>query len=335
MSVTQKSQNPGMTMKAISFAVLLVTVTGIAFYLAQHREVFDKLRVIPVWSGLPLFILGVLALTANGLYLKIFARKFDLDLRAREWFGLAAVTAMGNYLTPLSGGLMARAAYLKLRHEFPYSRFLAMLAANYLIAFAVIGAAGTVVMLTRIATGGFSWPVLLLFAATVLAVPLVLRLPPGTGTSGGRILRFVQSALEGLAVIRRDRTLLGKLVALTLWNVSLGAALYFAVFRVIGAPIPLALALLLHLLTSYTVLINLTPGNLGVQEIVTGVAASVLGAGAETGLLAALIVRAVTTLCAFALGPIFSYLLSKELADRDAARRASGENRTVSTRQGS
>jgi uncharacterized membrane protein YbhN (UPF0104 family) len=61
------------------------------------------------------------------------------------------------------------------------------------------------------------------------------------------------------------------------------------------------------------VLINITPGNLGVQEAVTSLAAAILGAGADMGLLAALIVRAVTIVSAFALGPFFSYLLSKEL----------------------
>jgi hypothetical protein len=62
------------------------------------------------------------------------------------------------------------------------------------------------------------------------------------------------------------------------------------------------------------VLINITPGNLGVQEAVTSLAAAILGAGADMGLIAALIVRAVAILAAFILGPIFTYLLSKELA---------------------
>jgi hypothetical protein len=35
-------------MRAISFAVLLVTVAGIGLYLDRNREVYDKLWVIPV-----------------------------------------------------------------------------------------------------------------------------------------------------------------------------------------------------------------------------------------------------------------------------------------------
>ena len=49
------------------------------------------------------------------------------------------------------------------------------------------------------------------------------------------------------------------------------------------------------------------------QEAAASLAAGILGAGADMGLLAALIVRAVSILSAFTLGPIFSYLLSKEL----------------------
>jgi hypothetical protein len=50
-----------------------------------------------------------------------------------------------------------------------------------------------------------------------------------------------------------------------------------------------------------------------VQEAAASLAAAILGAGADVGLLASLIARAVAILAAFTLGPIFSYLLSREL----------------------
>ena len=105
-----------------------------------------------------------------------------------------------------------------------------------------------------------------------------------------------------------------------------GALLYFVAFASIGFAVPFTVALLIYLLTSFTLLINITPGNLGVQEAATSLAAAILGAGADMGLLAALIVRAVTILAAFALGPIFSYLLSKELIAVRGVAQAPGKN---------
>jgi len=299
--------------KIISLIFFFVAVAGIGLYLLHHPELIGHVLGISPWSMILLFLMSVATLAANGLYLRIFARKFNVHLKWKEWFGLATVTAMGNYLTPFSGGLVARAAYLKNRHDFPYAHFLAILAANYLIAFAVIGVTGVVITLTLRGTESFSWPVIFFFLAILSAILLVLFLP--LPSIGGRhyLLRLVQQALEGVEFIQRDRALLWKLVSLTFFNVVVGALLFFIVFHSIGAAVPFRIALLIYLLTACTVLINITPGNLGVQEAVTSFAAAILGAGADMGLLAALIVRALTIISAFALGPIFSYFLSKEL----------------------
>ena len=300
-------------MTVISMALLLAIVTGVGLYLRHHPELFDHIRNLSIGSGLLLFLMSVLLLAANGLYLRIFAKKFNLDLHVKEWFGLAAVTAMGNYLTPLSGGLVARAAYLKRRYDFPYANFLAMLAANYMIAFAVISVTGIVTLLTLTGSGSYSWPILLFFLATLSAILLVLLVSSTSIGSRHRWLLFAHNAMEGLNAIRRDGALLGKLIALTVFSIAVGALLLFVAFKSTGFAIPFSAALLIYLLTSYTVLINITPGNLGVQEVVTSLAAAILGAGADAGLLASLVVRAVAILAAFTLGPIFSYLLSREL----------------------
>ena len=299
--------------KIISLILFLIAAAGIGFYLKHNPGLIGYVRDISPWSMLLLFLVSVATLAANGLCLRIFARKFSICLKWKEWFGLASVTAMGNYLTPFSGGLVARAAYLKHRYDFPYAHFLAMLAANYMIAFAVISVTGIVTLLTLTETGSFSWPVLLFFLATLSTILLVSFVPSAAAGKKHRLLLLVQPALEGFDIIRRDRALWGKLIALTFFNATAGGLLYFVAFASIGFAVPFTVALLIYLLTSFTILINITPGNLGVQEAAASLAAAILGAGADMGLLAALIVRAVAILSALALGPIFSYLLSKEL----------------------
>ena len=297
----------------ISLVLFFIAAAGIGFYLKHNPGLIGYVRNISPWSMLLLFLVSVATLAANGLCLRIFARKFSIYLKWKEWFGLASVTAMGNYLTPFSGGLVARATYLKHRYDFPYSHFLAMLAAHYMIAFAVISITGIITALTRIGIENYSWPVLLFFLVTLSTILLVSYAPSMAAGKQYRLLRLVQPALEGFDIIRRDRALWGKLITLTFFNAAAGGLLYFVAFASVGFAVPFTVALLIYLLTSFTILINITPGNLGVQEAATSLAASILGAGADMGLLAALIVRAVAILSAFALGPIFSYLLSKEL----------------------
>jgi uncharacterized membrane protein YbhN (UPF0104 family) len=296
-----------------SLALFFIAATGIGFYLKHNPELIGYIRDISSRSLIILFMVSIATVAANGLCLRIFAIKFSIHLNWKEWFGLASVTAMGNYLTPFSGGLVARAAYLKRRYNFPYSHFLAMLAANYMIAFAVISVTGIITALTRTEIGSYSWLVVLFFLATLSTILLVSYVPSIAAGKKHRLLLLVHPALEGFDIIRRDRALCGKLIALTLFNIAAGGLLYFMAFSSIGLTVPFKVALLIYLLTSFTLLINITPGNLGVQEAAASLASAILGTGAEMGLYAALIVRTVAILIAFALGPIFSYLLSKEL----------------------
>jgi uncharacterized membrane protein YbhN (UPF0104 family) len=303
-----------MRMKMVfSLILTLVIAGGIGLYLVHNPELVALVYGISLRHAIWLVLMCVLTFGTSGLYLKVFAGKFGMNLRPREWFGLTVVTTMGNYLTPFSGGLIARAGYLKHRHAFSYTRFLAMMAANYLIAFALISLTGIVTLLTLPEKQDESWLVLIFFFATLITVWLVSIFPSITAGSKNRLVLLAQRATEGLDIIRRDPVLLGKLIVLTLMNILIGALLFLVAFMSLGSMLPFRVALLIYLLTTFTLLINITPGNFGIQEAGTSMAAAILGAGVEMGLMASLMIRAATILSAFSLGPVFSYLLSKEL----------------------
>jgi len=301
-------------MKMVFSLILTLGIAGgIGLYLVHNPELVALFYGISLRHAVLLVLMCVLSFGTSGLYLKVFAGKFGMYLRPREWFGLTVVTTMGNYLTPFSGGLIARASYLKHRHAFSYTRFLAMMAANYLIAFALISLTGIVTLLTLPEKQDESWLVLIFFFATLITVWLVSIFPSITAGSKNQMVLLAQRATEGLDIIRRDPVLLGKLIVLTLMNILIGALLFYVAFISLGSMLPFRVALLIYLLTTFTLLINITPGNFGIQEAGTSMAAAILGAGVEMGLMASLMIRAATILSAFSLGPVFSYLLSKEL----------------------
>jgi uncharacterized membrane protein YbhN (UPF0104 family) len=310
----------------ISFSLFLIIAAGIILYLRYHPELFNHVLNMSMRGGIVLFILSVLTLTVNGLFLRIFATKYNMHLKPKEWFGLASITSMGNYLTPFSGGLIVRAAYLKHRFDFPYGRFATMIAATYMIGFAAISLTGVLVMLTMTGAKRSPWPVILLFLTALLSIFFLSIFPSITRGRKNRLVRLANRATEGLELICGDKVLMGKLIALTFVNIIFGALIFLIVFQSLGLILPFRVALLIYLLSSFSVLINVTPGNLGVQEIITSLSAEILGVGADMGLIASLIIRAVTIIAAFTLGPIFSYLLSRELvAAKSGARSKNGE----------
>jgi hypothetical protein len=75
-----------------------------------------------------------------------------------------------------------------------------------------------------------------------------------------------------------------------------------------------AAIILVSLLPFFLVLFYITPGNFGIQEIAISLTSGFVGTGVGKGLLVALLVRATTILPVFILGPIFLYVLARNLS---------------------
>jgi len=259
-----------------------------------------------------LIVSRFLFIATNGLFLRAFAEKFSVRLSPKEWFGLAMVTTMGNYITPFAGGMVARAAYLKHRHTFPYAQFATLLASNYLVNFWVVGILGLVSLLILVDVTRFYWQLMLFFIAVVISISTLALLPTIRLPWKHRLAKRLNTSLEGWAMVKNDRRLLAKLIAYTLANILLNGFSFWVAYRALGFPIFFAEAVLIGLLTVFSILVNVTPGNFGIQEAIISLSSGVLGAGAGQGLLVALLIRGATLVWAFTLGPIFAFLLTRE-----------------------
>lgn len=300
------------TRHLLSVLILLVTVGGIVWYLSSKSNLLHSLTKVSFFHLGSLVVLRMLFLTMNGLFLEAFASKFQVHLKAIEWFGLSVVTTMGNYLTPLSGGLIARAAYLKSRHRFPYAQFVTIVTSNYLLTFWITGVVGMASLTTFIGMEQFSWLVLLLFMSVAGAISTSFILPSVRLPWDNRLARTINASLEGWMLVKQDIDLILKLGTYTILNILFSSLSFWVAFRALGSQVSFVTALLVGLLASFSILVNLTPGNLGIHEAVISLSAGLLGAGTSQGLLAALLIRSATILTVFTLGPIFSFLLARE-----------------------
>lgn len=302
-----------------SVIVLGLVIAAIAWYLNSQRQLLSAFTKLSLSTIMYLVGLRFLFLGTNGLFLREFATKFEVRLRWKEWFGLSVVTTMGNYLTPFSGGMIARAAYLKQRHAFPYTQFATLLASNYLVNFWVIGVVGALILLTLGREMQHYWQVLVFFVAVVASISALMLFPTVRLHWKNRVARTVNTSLEGWRLVRNDRLLLARLVVFALINAFLNGLSFWVAYDAIGSRIPFNSALLIGLLTSFSLLVRITPGNLGIQEAVVSLSSGLLGTGVGQGLLVALLMRSATVILAFTLGPIFSFLLTRELAAHHAA----------------
>lgn len=295
-----------------SIPILLLAVAGMIIYLNHNREIVALLANLSWFDVALLLLVRLLYFGVNGLFLKVFAQKFDVSLTPKEWYGLACVTAFGNFLTPLSGGMVARATYLKLRHALPYTQFLSLLMANYLVVFWGAALGGMLLALPLLPA---AWPILAVFTAVFTAITALALLPvPELSWPLGRLGGYLNQVLVGWRVIRTDGRLLRTLALYTFLSLCLNGVAFWLAFTTLGVPIRWDAALLISLIAIFAIVINLTPGSLGIQEAMVSLSAELLGPGSGAGLLASLLLRATIMLAAFVLGPLYSYLLSRDLA---------------------
>ena len=305
--------------------ILVFVSAAIALYLDSNRHLFAVLGEITLLAGIYLIMFRILFLVTNGLFLREFTLKFDVRLSFKECFGLSALTSMANYISPFSGGLIARAAYLKYRHTFPYAQFATLVASNYLVAFWVVGVVGIVASAKFAVTTESSWEVVLFFMAVVVVISTMAVLPSVKLPGNNWLSKAINNALEGWHFIKNDRPLLLRLAVYSLFNILLNGLSFLIAYNALGLDVSFTKALLIGLMAVFSILVNITPGNFGIQEAVVSLSSGLLGVGTAEGLLAALLVRAAMVLVAFTLGPIFSFLLTRELT----AHRSDDKSETV------
>jgi uncharacterized membrane protein YbhN (UPF0104 family) len=294
-------------------------------FLYRERDTLANLQGISVRSILLLVSLQIAVLIVNGIALRILSTKLNVHLKTKEWLGLSFMTNLGNMITPFSGGLIARAAYLKHRHGFPYAQFVTSLAANYLISFMMIGVTGLIVLTVYHRHIAFFWELAGVFLIATFILAALMLAPPRELTWKNRLAQNINDAIGGWNYIKGDHTLIVRLSLCTMMNILLGGAMYQVAYRSCGLAVPFDSSLLVGLLASFSILVNLTPGNFGIQEAIVAVTSALLGMGAAYGVIVSLLLRLMGLLVAFTFGAAFSYVLSRELS---AERGALGQTKT-------
>ncbi len=301
--------------KYLTFIVLGLAV----IFLYRYREEFLSIEIVEPLYIFPVLILSFLSIFLNGVFNKFFFQLYGANLRFNEWFGLSVINTFGNLVTPLRGGAISNAIYLKKKHQLAYSDFVGSLAASYINVFLV--------------NSGFGWAVFTLsphylsktqsvilnsfFGSIFLGCLFVTLFAPKFPDSRYRLFKVVFNVLNAWRKLRENFRILLAISGVNIGNALLLAGMNYFLFRTIGLEISLASALAMGIFSSFSALVSITPGNLGVRE-----AFAALGAvGFNIPVASAVTVSFVERIAVFCLclvfGMIFSHILMKKAMDHE------------------
>jgi uncharacterized membrane protein YbhN (UPF0104 family) len=295
---------------ALSLLILAAFGAWTAWYVRGHAADFRILAEVPVRPLAGLVALAAAVVVCNGLYVKLALQAFGVDLPAREWLSLTVATSLLNYATPLRGGMVARAVYLKAHYRFGYADFLSTLSAMYLMvvfAFGVLGLAGQALLWRQGA--GCDAVALAILAAGTAASALLMFVPVPLPRWQAFPFRQIARILDGWSLLRRQRALYAKLMATTLAFALLSALEVKLAASAVATGLSPGGVLLYTAGQHLAFLASLTPVALGIAEVVSIYLGGALGYDISQALSIQALLRGVPLLLLLVLAfPAFHHL---------------------------
>ena len=271
----------------------LVLLALVASYLYRHRAALSDLPPLAASVWLLAFLITAAGTGSSVCAVQDVLAAVGARTRWGEMFLLHNAAYLLNFL-PAKPGTVLRATYLRSHYEFSFARFGVFALFLTLLTTLVTAAVGLASLLAvygleRTADRLFAALLAACIAATLVLLFAPLPVPAWEGRLGGLLRELLASR----------RALLGAPLTLlrpTVWLLVvylLGALRLGVIYAGFGLDAHPGGLLLLGALGQLSMLASLTPGALGVRELLVGGGAVVLGVPVEAGLLAALIERAV------------------------------------------
>lgn len=300
-------------MKKLKIIISYVLFALVLIYIFKYAS-FDlnKLASVSLWNFFIISSFSIFLLLFNGAALKLVIETFKGEIAFGESFYISQYFSLFNYL-PLKAGIIAEGTYLKMKHNFPINKYISGTILAYLTNFLIYFLVGAPLILFFDFSRVFQIisPVyLILFLSVILISVLIYLFLPESVKDKHRYLKY----LEYLFQSRGDLFESGRYI---FYLAVVSAAVLFTVawrleiiFNVLNYTIPFYIVLMLAILTGFSFIVALTPGNLVVREAFLGGLTYVMLGDANIGIIASVIMRLFDLLWLIIFGAISAFKLN-------------------------
>lgn len=302
--------------KIAGVVLLLFLLAWFFYYLKMHISDFKQISIINPVYLIPLFLVSLTLFFTNGLIIKYLLLPFNVRLSFKEWFGLSVIASLYNTITPFKSGSIVRATYLKKRHTFPYTDFLAISSITYLFNFIIAGFFGILsILVVYLKYRIFNFVILLVFICFLMPMLIVFFLPIFKERNSWLVNKLIR-LINGWHLIKKDRKICYTVL------LTIGAQVFIATigvifsYNVLGINIGFTKSMFLVSISYLVGIISLTPAGLGVLEASQVFSALLIGITPAQSITATLLGRIVAIPIMFIFGPLFSYALLKEVMQK-------------------
>lgn len=269
----------------VSNTLFVVFLAIFLYYFTRNYADFRALFNLNIYTLVTILILLVISIYINGQFNRHALTVFNKHISRSEGFKVALLTSVGNYFGPFLGGVGIRAVYLKKKFNLAYSDFLSTVYAYYLIVFltsAVCGLLSLALLKNNSSENGYY--LLLPFFILVLAVITFL-------SNGINQLKISKKIIKFKNPLMKRSKLTATLFYINIASFTSLALINYLEFTLLGVHMSLGQLMLYTVLGSFSLLISVTPGALGIREAIYMYSSAVIGVTNKEILAVALIDR--------------------------------------------
>jgi len=298
----------------IRAGIYIITIAGIFLFIFFKR---DKLELVTEFTSFQFgLLIGIsfFNLFFMALFFKYILSFFNIKLPFKEWFGLTVINSMYNHLLPARGGLAVRALFLKKKYGFSFSNYITLLSGSYIIYFAVSSfiatlCTGIYMVIKNENIMNLFWISGGIFIFTLMLIFYFLNLNVNKIKNKNKFIQHLITIISGLQYFKQKKKEVLILVLIHICLIITLTTRQFLIFNWLNINISYLAVFIIESLVFFTIIIAITPGNLGIKEGALGLGIMFFNIPFNEALMGAILDRMVIIITIFVLGVLFSGLI--------------------------
>ncbi len=282
----------------------LIILAFLLWYLAKHWEQLKALLRLSPKQLFMMYCLYFLNVLSSARAVQCLLNALKTKTGYWDMVKLHHASLLLNY-APMKFGTVFRANYLKRHYGLTYTHFATFFLFITFLMTATAAIICLIVLLAIYGLNGYEKKILAVILTIVFIISLLfLFVPLPIPTGQGRLSTTLRNFLSGRSQVSKEKKTIFTVAAFLCVNFLLVAVRLWIIYSSMGKNIHVGGYFLLGALGFVVIFIGLTPGSLGIRELVLSFGAIVVGMPLEVGILAAMIDRAVTISYLFIVGGI-------------------------------
>ncbi len=293
--------------KIISYLCLFLIISSVVFY--YSTDIFDTFKKVDPWLIGICIVLQIPMIAFGGLAFKVLCLALNIKLTFKEWVGLSFIANFLNQLLPYRPGVGFRYIYMRKHYQMKMPDYIHVMLIYFILTL-LVSCAFTFVGWFMISLPQRLTDIILFGAALSLFLVVLLIflkwLLGRTANTKSELMKSLSLAMHLL--LNNPVMLLCATISLLCVN-TITAFIFYFVFMSTGSLIPLTDCFFLVGLIALTMIVPVTPGNIGVLETVVGTLTQMLYNNFSLGFTVTALFRASQWLPSLLFGTGFSLLL--------------------------